>query len=162
MASIRQLSVIIRSIASFFCVLFIDELGEQGQCVQSLHLTNKEFCILSVMCFLAVAHDDAVCYQYSDSRLLQSSRGVLVQLPARFRTRVHDYGFGHLMDRSALGCESALLAFNCSAEAAWTPCDTDDGWYYYTFKLGCVHDVPPGMLETCKLDASENHITGRH
>lgn len=52
------------------------------------------------------------------------------------------------------------MAFQRSAELYWTPCDTDERWFYYTFDSGSVQDVPTGLIETCKWNANDNVING--
>lgn len=71
------------------------------------HLTITEYCVLSIMRSLLVARDGAVEYQCSDSRIIHLSRVVLVPLPARLQSRVHEHGFRHLIDGPAFNYASA-------------------------------------------------------
>lgn len=113
------------------------------------------------MSFLVVARNGAGGYQCSDSLLLHLSRGVVVPLLARLRTRAHDYSFCHPMDRSAYDYASAYVEFQRLTEVDWPRCNIDDCWNYYTFKSGSIHDVPTSVVETRKPDAGGNLITGR-
>lgn len=82
------------------------------------------------MSLLVLARDGAVDYQCSHSRLLHSSCVVPVPLQAHLQNGVHDYGFRHLIYWSTLDEASAYVAFQSSTEVDWTPCGTDECWYY--------------------------------
>lgn len=66
--------------------------------------------------------------QCADFRPRVLYSGVLVPLPARLQTCMHDYGFCHLIDGYAFDYKSLHMAFQRLAEIHWTPCDTDEPW----------------------------------
>lgn len=113
------------------------------------------------MRFLVIARDGALGFQCSDPNLLHLSGCVLLQLPARLRTLVHDYGSEHLIDGYALDMASAYVRFQRSAEVDWMTCSADVRWYYYNFKSNYIHDVPTGGVETPNQGASRNLMTRR-
>lgn len=41
------------------------------------------------------------------------------------------------------------------------PSGMDERWFNYNFDSGSVHDVPRGLVETSKLEANDNVVTGR-
>lgn len=157
MASIQRLSVVIHTIASYFCAFIHPSSWRTGL----WYLKTTEYCVLPVLCLFVVAGNGAHGYQCSNSLLLHAFCGVPVLILAHLRTLVLDYGFCYLIDRSAFDCVSAYVALQCSAEVDWTPCKTDDRLYYCIFESGPVHDVPTGVVEKCKRNTSGNLITGR-
>lgn len=114
------------------------------------------------MGFLVLAHDGAVGYQCSNSRLLHSSHDVLIPLLGRLCTRAHDYGSGHLINLSVFTNTSAYVACQRFAEVETVRHATlMTIWYYCTFESGFVHDVPSDVVEKRQRDASVSLITRR-
>lgn len=95
--------MVIRTISSYFNVLFIHRFKSRVGASSLRNLAITKYCVLPDMCFIVVALDDAFGYQCPNTRLLYSSRVLLVSLPAVLRTPVHDYGFRHLIDESPFG-----------------------------------------------------------
>lgn len=65
------------------------------------HLEITEYCVLAFKCSVVVVCDNAAGYECVDSRLHLSCKGMLVSIPGRLRTPVHDYRFQHLIESSA-------------------------------------------------------------
>lgn len=117
--------------------------------------------MLAVINFGVIVHGSAANLQCADSALYLLCRGVLVPLLTRLQTRIHDQGFHHLIYGSSSGYGLAYVASQGSTEGIWTPCDTDERYFYYKLDLGPVHDIPAEIVGACDQDIHGSTITGR-
>lgn len=128
MSFIRVLSVAVFPLPPLSVYYSSIVLEKKAGASSVFHLTITEYCMSSVNRFLVVASEDAVSYQSSDPCLFHSSRGFFVPLLGRLHTHFHNYRFRHLIDGSVFNYSSALIAFKCSAEVHWTPCELVARW----------------------------------
>lgn len=109
--------------------------------------------------FLVIASDGAFDFQCADSYLCHSSCGVLVALPTRLQTTIHEW-FHHLIYRSDFDFASVYVALQRSEEVDWTPCGTGERWFNYRFDSWSDHGVPTGVIETGRWEANAHVDTG--